>query len=672
MEYRREVDGLRAVAVIPVILFHAGLPVFGGGFFGVDIFFVISGYLITSLIVSEKAAGTFTLANFYERRARRILPALFVVMFACLPFAWLWLLPAELKHFSQSLVAMSGFASNVWFYLTSGYFDTGAELRPLLHTWSLSVEEQYYVLFPAFLLLVWKLGRLRIVALLALAAVLSFIAAQWIGRNSPTFTFFWLPTRGWELLVGALLAFGPAKTSDLKKGHAAGQPLSMLGLLLIFIAIFVYDRNTSTHGLYAVMASVGTALVIRFATQQTLVGRLLGSKPLVGIGLVSYSAYLWHQPLIAFARHRSLDEPTEPAMVALAVAALVLAYFSWKYVETPFRNRRRFSRKQIVTYAATGSLFFAGIGLVGYRAEGFSSRFSAPLLDLIAPAWSADVRCPLVPVNGSKNLSVCYFGDPNGKFKIALYGDSHAGALLSELDSAFKKRGIKGIRMSYSLECATLIPEIVEDSVGMEANLERCVSAFNKVLSYLGSNVDGIIVSNRWTLKMYPIAGLVDKLEFDNGENGIEGRLAPRKYAAKNAVGVFSQGADTKKSAIIDMFHAFEQIQKPIYLVYPVPEVGWTPPKRAFKLLLNGERHVNISTSHKRFIQRNSFVMGVLDSISDPNIIRIRPEDILCDAYVKERCIATLNGASLYFDDNHLSNAGARLVVDKIIEHLRL
>jgi len=201
MTYRREIDGLRAFAVIPVILFHAGFQTFSGGFVGVDVFFVISGYLITSLILEEKQAGTFTLVGFYERRVRRILPALFLVMFACLPFVWLWLPPLEMGSFSQSLVAVSGFASNVLFYLKSDYFETAAALKPLLHTWSLAVEEQYYLLFPIFLLLIWRLGKHWIVAVLAVVAIVSLALAQWGSLNHQAFTFFLLPTRGWELLV---------------------------------------------------------------------------------------------------------------------------------------------------------------------------------------------------------------------------------------------------------------------------------------------------------------------------------------------------------------------------------------------------------------------------------------------------------------------------------------
>ena len=207
MNYRREIDGLRALAVLPVILFHAGFETFSGRFVGVDVFFVISGYLITSIILYDMEAGTFSLIRFYERRARRILLALYFVIFACIPIAWLWLLPPDMKNFSQSLVAVSVFASNIFFWIESGYFSTAAEYKPLLHTWSLSLEEQYYVLFPLFMLLAWHLGKKWIVGLLIVMAIVSLTAAQWGSLNIPSATFFLLPTRGWELLFGTFIAF---------------------------------------------------------------------------------------------------------------------------------------------------------------------------------------------------------------------------------------------------------------------------------------------------------------------------------------------------------------------------------------------------------------------------------------------------------------------------------
>ena len=344
MKYRREIDGLRALAVLPVILFHAGFQTFSGGFVGVDVFFVISGYLITSIILTEKQQGTFTLLGFYERRARRILPALFVVMFACLPFAWLWMLPSDIKDFSKSLVAVSTFASNILFWRESGYFNTAAELKPLLHTWSLAVEEQYYVLFPIFLLITWRLGKRWIVSIFVVVAVISLAVAHWGSFYQPQATFYLLPTRGWELLIGVIIAFYLFAKTDIettteKFDKSVSQLGSLIGLLLIACAIFAFDKNTPFPSAYALMPTIGTAFIILFATPQTLVGKFLGSKLLVGVGLISYSAYLWHQPLFAFARHSSISKPSPTLLLSLSIIALTLAYISWKYIEMPFRNR---------------------------------------------------------------------------------------------------------------------------------------------------------------------------------------------------------------------------------------------------------------------------------------------------------------------------------------------
>jgi peptidoglycan/LPS O-acetylase OafA/YrhL len=207
MKYRPEIDGLRALAVIPVMLFHAGFTTFSGGFVGVDVFFVISGYLISTTILTEKELGTFSLMKFYEHRARRILPALFTIMLVCIPFAWAWLLPIDMKRFSQSLIAVSGFASNILFFWTSDYFDIASELKPLLHTWSLAVEEQYYLLFPIMLLLTWKFGRKKISFLLLFLTIVSLIVAHVSSKNSPAFAFYLLPTRAWEILAGAIISF---------------------------------------------------------------------------------------------------------------------------------------------------------------------------------------------------------------------------------------------------------------------------------------------------------------------------------------------------------------------------------------------------------------------------------------------------------------------------------
>ena len=375
MDYRREIDGLRALAVLPVILFHAGFETFSGGFVGVDVFFVISGYLITTIILAELEQGKFSIVNFYERRARRILPALFLVMLVCIPFAWFWLLPSDMKDFSQSLVAVSVFASNILFWRESGYFDTAAELKPLLHTWSLAVEEQYYVLLPLFLMLFWKFGKRWILVMLALVFAASLFVAQWAAYAKPAAAFYLLPTRGWELLIGAFAAFylSQANRKDFSRGlsEAAGW----LGVVLIMHAVFAYSKTTPFPGFYAFVPTIGAVLIILFATQQTSVGKFVGNKAFVGVGLISYSAYLWHQPLFSFYRHLFFLEDSKVIYALLACVAFIFAYFSWRFVEQPFRDRKTLGPRQYKIILVVPILLVLSFGLIG-SLNGYQSRFS--------------------------------------------------------------------------------------------------------------------------------------------------------------------------------------------------------------------------------------------------------------------------------------------------------
>jgi peptidoglycan/LPS O-acetylase OafA/YrhL len=379
MDYRREIDGLRALAVLPVILFHAGFESFSGGFVGVDVFFVVSGYLITTIILAELEQGKFSIVNFYERRARRILPALFLVMLVCIPFAWFWLLPSDMKGFSQSLVAVSVFASNILFWRESGYFDTTAELKPLLHTWSLAVEEQYYVLFPLFLILFWRLGKRSILVMLGLVFVASLAVAEWAANAKPAAAFYLLPTRGWELLIGAFAAFYLSKANRKEFGKAVGEVGGWLGVALILYAVFAYSKATPFPGLCALVPTLGTVLVISFATQQTTVGKFVGNKYFVGVGLISYSAYLWHQPLFAFARHWGGTEHSRSLFLLLSLLTFVLALLCSKYVEAPFRKRDVVSRRLIFTLGFVFTSLFITVGYFGHLKNGFESRFERVL-----------------------------------------------------------------------------------------------------------------------------------------------------------------------------------------------------------------------------------------------------------------------------------------------------
>ena len=361
MKYRAEIDGLRALAVVPVIFFHAGFELFSGGFVGVDVFFVISGYLITTILIEDIENKRFSIANFYERRARRILPALFFVMLVCIPFAWMWMQPSQMKDFSQSLVAVSLFASNILFWRESGYFDAAAEEKPLLHTWSLAVEEQYYVLFPVFLIIAWRFGKNRVFWMIVVMAAISLLLSEWGWRNKATANFYLAPTRVWELFAGSIAAF-----IVQKKGVQKSNTLALLGLFAIIFSILAYDESTPFPSVYALVPVLGVVLLVLYADKDTLAAKILSTKALLGIGLISYSAYLWHQPLFAFARVYQGGMVAKWTMAMLSILSLAPAYFSWRYVESYYRNKQKISSEGIFLLSGVGLLFFVSLGVLGH------------------------------------------------------------------------------------------------------------------------------------------------------------------------------------------------------------------------------------------------------------------------------------------------------------------
>ena len=326
MVYRKDIDGLRAVAVLSVILFHAGVPGFSGGFVGVDVFFVISGYLICGLLYEEAGrTGRISIAGFYERRARRILPALILVMAVSSLLAVFTLLPFQLIDFGTNALGVATFLSNVTLWLQGGYFSGPAEENPLLHTWSLAVEEQFYIAFPLMMALVLRLKRRALLLALILLASLASIAIAEVGtRLAPTANFFLLPGRFWELGLGAMAALS-VRGAPWGRPRLAADAVSLAGLAMILASVLAFDAVTPFPSLWAMLPTFGALLVILMAGPETFAGRLLASPPFVAVGLISYSAYLWHQPLFAFARIRSMDEPGTALMVALIATTLVLA-----------------------------------------------------------------------------------------------------------------------------------------------------------------------------------------------------------------------------------------------------------------------------------------------------------------------------------------------------------
>lgn len=374
IKYRPEIDGLRAVAVVPVILFHAGFSWVSGGFVGVDVFFVISGYLITAILLKDLQENRFSVIGFYERRARRILPALFSVLIVVTPLAIAWLRPSQLKDYSEALFATVGFSSNILYWLTAGYFEPNSDLNLLLHTWSLGVEEQFYLFFPLLLAYLWRKHRSRASIYIGVICLASILLAEVGWRVFPTANFYLLPSRAWELGAGSLCAFHLHARSTWR----SSQVLSAIGLLLILSSVFWLTGNTPFPSLATLLPVMGSALIILGAGSADLVGRMLGSRPFVLIGKLSFSAYLWHQPLMALARLRSLTTPSPVLMGALAIASLGIAYLSWRFIEEPFRGRagRRLlhTRSHIFFASALGSALLLTIGFSGYLSNGWPQR----------------------------------------------------------------------------------------------------------------------------------------------------------------------------------------------------------------------------------------------------------------------------------------------------------
>ena len=369
MKYRPEIDGLRALAVLPVILFHSGFEWFGGGFVGVDIFFVISGYLITLILIEDINNKRFSITSFYERRARRILPALFFVMIVCIPFAWMWMLPDALENFGQSLVSTSLFSNNFLLMQTAGYWDLASEYKPLLHTWSLAVEEQYYILFPIFLMLAWPFGKKKVFWLVLFIAVFSFIFSEF-GWRKGSYSHFYNPiSRVWELLAGSIAAF-----VIFQKKIQNNNGLALIGLIAILYSIFRFNEKMTFPSALTLIPVLGSVLIIIFADHRTFTAKILSTRALVSIGLISYSLYLWHQPILAFARIYKQDPYSELDAFVFLFLSIFLSFLTWKYVETPFRVKSYLSSLRVLSISAFMIIFFISIGLYFHISNGVPSR----------------------------------------------------------------------------------------------------------------------------------------------------------------------------------------------------------------------------------------------------------------------------------------------------------
>ena len=640
-KYRQEIDGLRCIAVLSVLIYHAGFNAFGakllpGGFLGVDVFFVISGYLITAIVLSEVASGSWSLIRFYERRARRILPALFAMIAAAIPFAWWLMTPTQMENFGASAMATMLFGSNIFFWMDTGYFSEAIDLKPLAHTWSLAVEEQFYFVLP---LLVWggaRVARGRYLgAVLIVLTATSLALAQWLSVAYPTADFYLLPSRGWELLGGSLLALLETKR---QRPVAGTLPLvaSGIGLALIIGSVIFVDGSMPHPGLVTVPVIVGTMLLIWFAGAGGVVTRALTLRPVVTIGLISYSLYLWHQPIFSFARLYAINDLTMWQRVALAALSIALAFLSWRYIERPFRQTGTISKATIWRSSAAATAIVVVWSGSALYAHGWTGRMPQEFRRL------AFVERGYWNEKGQDCLKEnCRVGDPVEP-SIAIVGDSHAAMLAKSFDRALKGTGKAADVLADGSVYVSQYPAFY---VGMDSILDR------QKTTIFSPQIKTVVLSSRAVLR-------VTNVMFDNGEGGVEPSTPEFNGRTPDQRAEFSARI---REGIVELLDA----GKRVVLVYPVPEVGWDVPVTLGKIYARGGDP--ITTSEQRYRERAGDIIALYDSIPDSNrLIRIRPEELFCSVDLPGRCSVADDQSIFYLDDDHLSVTGSNRIVASI------
>ena len=642
-EYRSDIDGLRAIAVLAVVLYHAGFDSLSGGYVGVDIFFVISGYLITSIIVKEINTDSFSISGFYERRFRRILPALLVMVIVTAILGTFLYNPTSLVDLSKSIVATMAFSSNVLFFWESGYFDAASELKPLLHTWSLAVEEQFYIIFPILMLVIAKVAKknyfLPLISLLILSLSISIVFT----REFPTSSFFLLHTRAWEMLIGSLLAL---KVIPELKHQQVRDITSLVGLSFLVFSILIFDEHTIFPGYAALLPTLGAALLIYSGNGGSIVGRCLSVKPVVFIGLISYSLYLWHWPLIVFCNYLLVREMSTVETLALLTIILCVSVISWHYIEKPFRTGEIFPlKKQVIQYSVLSSLFVAFIGLYVLFQNGLPNRYEwyedTLTIELQNPSWNKWGECQDVYHRVKQGQELCTIGDKTQKSSFLFWGDSHARVLLPAVDNHANKRNVAG-KIATQSACPPLL--------GIEReNRLSCNRFNNSVIEYLAAsdNIETVFLSARWAL-----ASPGTRYKSEKGSSINLNDLITNNDMSNSDL--FQLGFERTIAALLKM-------KKKIVIVGPIPEIGYDVPTINFISQLQGRNlDTLITPTFAEFSARNMFVMSTIDGFSDHQDITITlPSSVLCNLDI---CMIKVDGKLLYLDDDHLTIHGAMYI----------
>lgn len=646
--YRSDIDGLRALAVLPVLLFHAGVAGVGGGYVGVDVFFVISGYLITGIIHREVSEGRFSIVRFYERRVRRLLSALVAVVLFTTVVAYKLLLPAQFLDFGQSLGAVALFSSNVLFFSESGYFDAPAEVKPLLHTWSLSVEEQFYVFFPLLLLIVQKfLGR-RFVLVVSALCLASFAANVALVGSHQSATFYLLPFRAWELGIGSLLAIGAVPVITSKP---LTNVLGAAGIVMVLAAVVLFTSHTPFPGWAAALPCVGTALILHAGVRGNGAAfSILSREPLVFVGKISYSLYLWHWPIVVFTKQLAHGVLTPQLQAFIIVSSIIAATLSWRFVEQPVRHPTKGpARRTLFIAAGAATVVWLGFGAVVHKTRGLPQRLSPEARAFAAAAEDfapQPKHCPLWP----EQTDLCVLGAKDKPLSFLMWGDSHAGIFVNSVEEPAEKAGRAGL-FSGVVSCPPLIGLAKDDNHVDDAADARCAEINKHVLDTLKKHdeIKTVLLVGRWA---YYAAG------------GGYGQESGATLEIWRTDGKRTSRADNRKvfeAAFEETLTTLTSWGKDVYVLEQVPELAnYTAANVALAIILNEDAAtIRDMTEHtlQSVDDRQRSTKLVLDKLAgNPKLHVLRTRDQFCKG---DECSALKDGVPRYFDNNHVTTGTA-------------
>jgi len=641
LKHRKDIDGLRGIAIIPVILYHLNVPFFSGGYLGVDIFFVISGFLITSIIHDNIKEQNFSLLDFYERRLRRIIPILYLILILSIPLTLINFIEADSRNFFESLFAVVTFSSNFLFWLEEGeYFTRENSLKPLLHTWSLSIEMQFYIVFPLIIIILEKIKKFKII-ILSLICFLSFLIANWLSFTNPDAAFYLSLTRIWELLLGSLCALFKISHKTLKN---KSEYTCYISLIIIFLSIFFFNDKTLHPGFFSLFPVLATCFLILYSEESKSFKKILQFGPLSLVGLISYSLYILHFPMIAFLGYIDINLSYKIIFIFL-ILLFSISYFSWVYIETPFRKKKKISKKFFLKLYFSLSIIFAVVGLSGHflikdKTDDFvNNQFDSPRFSI--------------------------------KDSIMILGDSHAGHYAWGLKQYFGENKVDDFS---SNGC---IPFFDFDRIDSRFKEGVCPREMNQALGQFSEDPKYkiLIMSN-----MGPV--YLDGTTFKNKG---EARIKGLKLTLKN----FDDINDNWKLFEIGMRNTFDFLStldtdKKVFYVVDIPELGLTERQcdvngkilnfKNFNFLLKKPNFKNCFVKEKEYLKRSKRFNDLVNKIGDdyPKITIINTSNFLCKNQI---CKGIKDNQKLYKDADHLSKFGSlylsKFISDEIMKYYK-